>query len=118
MLVVEEFIYYAPSVGGLCHGAVEEAVKKAATSDTRARRGRRKGQEEDRRPRQAGGAMEREEGRRPRSGVVDIYAGRWVLGCHGECRGSTMEHNCGAVVIFFEKLCGWRVFWRNKWMNG
>ena len=98
--VVEEFIYYEPLAGGLCPGTADEAVEEAATSGTSARRGQRKGQEEDRRPRQAGGVMEREEGGRLRSGAVEIYAGWRALGCHGECRGGTTEHGCGAVVIF------------------
>ena len=50
---------------------------EAATSGTRARRGRHKGHEEDERTEQARGAMEREEGGRPRSGVVEMRGGGW-----------------------------------------
>jgi hypothetical protein len=71
MPVLEEFIYYVLPAGGLCHGSAEEAVEEAATSGTRARRGRCKGLEEDGRPRQTRGAMEREEGGRPRSDAVE-----------------------------------------------
>ena len=72
MAVAEEFIYYAPSGGGLCHGVEEEADGEASTSGTRTRRGRHKGQEEDGRLRQVGGTMEREEDRWPHSDTVEM----------------------------------------------
>jgi hypothetical protein len=53
MPVAEEFIYYALPARGLCHGVAEEATGEAATSGTRARRGRRRGQKEDGWPQRA-----------------------------------------------------------------
>ena len=63
---------------------------------TRARRGRRKGQEKDGQLWQAGGIMEREEiSGRPRSGVMEMLAGE-----RPDVGGGVTEHGHGVVVIF------------------
>jgi hypothetical protein len=79
----------------------EEAAGEAATSSTRARRGRRKGHKEVGRLRWAGGAIEREEGGRLHSGTTEMSVGEHPDTVESaEVARWSLVHSRGVAMIF------------------
>ena len=76
-------------------------AEEAATSGTRARRGRRKCHEEDERPWQAGGAMEREEGDDLGGDVGRRALGRRGTTEHGHVFGKTVQNSTLPETVVF-----------------